>query len=244
MKIKDILGEDDNITIKAVSGDKAELSNGQQIDAKTLTPDSEHPGQFKAPQMDPNAIKPGAVVNMGSDQAASEDVDSAMPNKNIPSPTAANTVFVKNASPMGCQMSDGDVLTRTSTGREVDQQYVLEPDNAMNRVGYVKGKDGQLYMALNTGHKWKVGPEAWKKITGFSGNERESMGDQQEHQDLVGQGNHDVGGDATDKFINDIRDREFERKNRNPGSISASAISGRLKENDELMKWLTIAGLK
>jgi len=65
------------------------------------------------------------------------------------------------------------------------------------------------------------------------------------HHDLISQGNHDVGGDATDSFINQVRDKEFERKNRNPSGGTASAISGgKLKESDELMKWLTIAGIK
>ena len=65
MKIKDILGEDGNLTVASVAGDKAKLSNGTEIDAKTLTPDPDKPGQLKAPEMDPNAIKPGAVVTTG-----------------------------------------------------------------------------------------------------------------------------------------------------------------------------------
>jgi hypothetical protein len=64
------------------------------------------------------------------------------------------------------------------------------------------------------------------------------------HKDTIEQGGGDIGGDATDKFINDVKDKEFERKNRNPGGGAGSPISGRLKESDELMKWLTIAGLK
>ena len=31
------------------------------------------------------------------------------------------------------------------------------------------------------------------------------------HHDLISQGNHDVGGDATDSFINQVRDKDFER---------------------------------
>jgi predicted nucleotidyltransferase len=81
MKIKDILGEDNAITVKGISGDKAELSNGQQIDAKTLTPDQEHPGQLKAPSMDPASIKPGSVVTMG-DQTTSESMEDEL-NKDL-----------------------------------------------------------------------------------------------------------------------------------------------------------------
>jgi hypothetical protein len=68
---------------------------------------------------------------------------------------------------------------------------------------------------------------------------------QEGHKDLISQGNKDVGGDATDRFINQVRDKGFERANRGPASSSASTIGGKkLKESDELYKWLTIAGLK
>jgi hypothetical protein len=63
----------------------------------------------------------------------------------------------------------------------------------------------------------------------------QAMSMAKEEQDLVSQGNHDVGGDATDSFIDQVRDKDFERANRN---------SSTLGENDELMKWLTIAGIK
>jgi hypothetical protein len=73
MKIKDILGED-GVTVAAVSGDKAKLSNGQEVDAKTLAPDTKHPGQYTMPEMDPTAIKPGAVVSTG-DETTSEEYE-------------------------------------------------------------------------------------------------------------------------------------------------------------------------
>ena len=64
------------------------------------------------------------------------------------------------------------------------------------------------------------------------------------HQDLIAQGNHDVGGDATDRFIDQVRDKGFERANRYPAGHNTSPIGGKLKESDELYKWLTIAGIK
>ena len=65
------------------------------------------------------------------------------------------------------------------------------------------------------------------------------------HKDTIAQGGGDVGGDATDSFISQIKDKEFERKNRTPGGTSASPIGGKkLSEDDELSKWLTIAGIK
>ena len=63
------------------------------------------------------------------------------------------------------------------------------------------------------------------------------------------QGGGDIGGksggDMTDDFIDDVKDKGYERKNRNPGSGNRGPISGdKLKETDELYKWLTIAGIK
>jgi hypothetical protein len=143
MKIKDILGEDGNLTVASVAGDKAKLSNGTEIDAKTLTPDPDKPGQLKAPEMDPNAIKPGAVVTTGDS---------------------------------------------TSENYEEEEESIVE-----------------------------------------------------KHHDTVASGNHPVGGDATDRLINRVRDKGFERAARGPHK---SAVPSKLREDDELMKWLTIAGIK
>jgi hypothetical protein len=70
---------------------------------------------------------------------------------------------------------------------------------------------------------------------------RGGVDEQQEDNDTVSYGNQDVGGDATDDFIDQVIDKGFERANRNtstPGSRSP------LSEKDELYKWLTIAGIK
>ena len=61
------------------------------------------------------------------------------------------------------------------------------------------------------------------------------------HKDLISQGNQDVGGDATDNFIDQIRDKKWEKANRGPVS---AGVRSPLGENDELYKWLTIAGIK
>jgi hypothetical protein len=67
-----------------------------------------------------------------------------------------------------------------------------------------------------------------------------------EEDDLIGSGEDgDIGDDATDSFINQVVDREYERSSR--GSISprgGQAVRNVLPEGDELYKWLTIAGLK
>lgn len=68
----------------------------------------------------------------------------------------------------------------------------------------------------------------------------------EEDEDLMGSGkNHDIGGDPTDSFINQVRDKGFERAARSGGS-SREGMAGRAKlgESDPLTKMLTIAGLR
>ena len=90
--------------------------------------------------------------------------------RRIDPPSDKNTIWVVNAgsTSLDFRMSDGDPLYPTKTGREVDAAYANEPDNLNNKIGYIKGQDGKLYMSLNTGHAWKIGPEAWKKILGIN----------------------------------------------------------------------------
>lgn len=61
--------------------------------------------------------------------------------------------------------------------------------------------------------------------------------------DLIGSGhNHDIGGDPADSFIDQVRDKGFERAQR--GGREGFAGRTKMSENDELAKMLTIAGLK
>jgi hypothetical protein len=66
-------------------------------------------------------------------------------------------------------------------------------------------------------------------------------GVEETHHDLIGQGNQDVGGDATDNFIDQVVDKKWEKANRGP---TAPGTRSPLSEKDELYKWLTIAGIK
>ena len=61
------------------------------------------------------------------------------------------------------------------------------------------------------------------------------------HHDLVSQGDQDVGGDATDNFIDQVVDKKWEKANRGP---TGPGTRSPLSEKDELYKWLTIAGIK
>jgi hypothetical protein len=53
------------------------------------------------------------------------------------------------------------------------------------------------------------------------------------HKDTIAQGGGKIGGDPTDRYLSQIIDKKFTKAQR-----------GTLSENDELYKWLTIAGIK
>ena len=68
---------------------------------------------------------------------------------------------------------------------------------------------------------------------------------QEEDDTIESEKNQDIGGDPTDEFIDDVVDHSWERSSRSynmNGKVSGSR--GILPENDELSKWLTIAGLR
>lgn len=209
MKIKEILGEDSAVTVSAVAGDKAKLSNGQEIDAKTLTPDTQHPGQFKAPEMDPNAIKPGAVVNTGDDATQESQGDEEHPGH-------------KHYDDW---MSSEHAPTDDDSG---DENTVFH-----KALHFLQGREHPANMEYHAHHMTN-------KFHGMSGEMDE------DHKDTIAQGGGDVGGDATDNFIDQVIDKDFERAQLG-GRSSRSPNNGErspLGENDELMKWLTIAGIK
>jgi hypothetical protein len=216
MKIKDIvIREDDDqpARIKDVQGDKVNLDNGQSIDVKSITPDPEKPGQFTMPATDPNALKPGATVT-SSDTATSEDTKTPY--------------YVDNSTgkPM---IKSGNGLTPVQPSK---LWFELNPEAQAKAEsqGFTKitiSVNGKQIFGMEGGGKVIVSPRDFQAM---------SMA-KEEHQDLVSQGNHDVGGDPTDSFIDQVRDKDFERDNRTSNTST-------LGENDELMKWLTIAGIK
>jgi len=215
MKIKDIIMREDDAQpahIKDVQGDKVNLDNGQSVDVKTLAPDPAKPGQFTMPATDPNAIKPGATVT-SADTTTSEDT----------------------STPYFVDMSTGKPMIKSGNGLTPVQPSKLwfdltpEVEEKAHSQGFRKimiSVQGKQMPGLEGGGKVIVSPKDFQ-----------SMSMAKEEQDLVSQGNHDVGGDATDSFIDQVRDKDFERDHRN-------STASTLGENDELMKWLTIAGIK
>ena len=182
MKVKDIVREDGPIAGQPQMGKvtaqqpgvggapgmvTVTMSNGvkQMIPSNMISPGpdgkpmintQQQPGQNGQPTTPPPTGTTGQpAVTMGQDVKVQEEPSNS-----------SNTV---NAIQKGAQLfaSDGDPIEITSTRKEVDQAYIADPVNAGNRMGYVVFK-GKKYLALNTGHKWKIGPKAFAEITGIS----------------------------------------------------------------------------
>jgi len=230
MKIKDILGED-GITITAVSGGKAKLSNGQEVDAKTLAPDPNKPGQYTMPHMDPNAIKPGAVVSTDTTSTTSEDSAGTDPQlaqlQQLMS--QAKEPWLKNFYAYRIEYLRNQ------------KSLAGEPGAGM---GSPVDSSGQLKSVETNPLKWiQQNPSIVKDMTsnalppgmkqpGMLDKIKNAFGMEETHHDTVHSGNRDVGGDATDNFIDQVRDRDFERAQRPLG------------ESEELTAMLRIAGLR
>lgn len=93
-----------------------------------------------------------------------------------------------------------------------------------------------------------LSPQFQQKNGGWLSQQATRMGfEEEQDHDTIASGGGDIGGDAGDDFINDVTDKAFTRANR--GSSSGTSPGGpiaekKLPESDELMKWLTIAGVK
>jgi hypothetical protein len=173
-----------------------------------------------------------AVGTATTPQAAAAISDLAKKGEFTPTgdeqPTSEDT-----STPYFVDMSSGKPMIKSGNGLTPVQPsklwFELTPE--------VEGKahsQGFRKIMISVQGKQMPGLEGGGKVI-VSPRDFQAMSMAKEEQDLVSQGNHDVGGDATDSFIDQVRDKDFERANRS---------SSTLGENDELMKWLTIAGIK
>ena len=200
MKIKDILGED-GTTVAGISGDKAKLSNGQEVDAKLLTPDTKHPGQFTMPEMDPAAIKPGAVVNTGDEQTSEEYED-------------------EDDHPGHVHYNDW-----------MNSEYAPHDDDS--------GDDNKVFhKAVHFLHSRDVHPGDIEFHAHHMANKFHGSGIDEEH-DTIEDGGEDIGGDPTDDFIDDVRDKSFEKHAKGDGSQSpfSEGLSDILGLNKSPEEW-------
>ena len=241
MKIKDIvMREEDEMKIKTVQGNDVTLDQGgQEIKTTTdaLTPSADKPGSFTMKPADPNQLKPGASVTSSE---TSEDASGSDPQ------TAQLTQLMNQAREPWLKkfyayrinyLNDQKSLAGepgAGMGAPLDAKGNLKPVEP-DPMKWIQQNPSIVkdmpFDALPPGMKQ---PGMVDKIKG-------AFGMEETHHDTVASGNQDVGGDATDNFINQVRDKGFERANRNS---PAQGTRSPLPESDELMKWLTIAGIK
>lgn len=245
MKIKDIvsLQEMDNmLKVQAISpdGKTVTLTNpqGQTIDttATSLMPDAHKPGQYTMAPPDPTKIATGATVTQ--QQPSMEDGAGGPGDQYIQQLNAMKSQYkepwMQKQLDYRIQAVQQGMIPRSGTGGQIK---VLDP------VSWEKSQDPKIIARLIG--KDGMSPEYLQKTNAF-GRALDYVGLEEKHHDTVASGNHDVGGDPTDEFIDQVKDQDFERQNRpSMGRGSVSPVgSGKLKEGDELMQWLTIAGIK
>jgi len=175
-----------------------------------------------------------AVGTATTPQAASAISDLAKKGEFTPT-SDEPTTSEDTETPYFVDMSTGKPMIKSGNGLTPVQASKLwfeltpEVEAKAHSQGFRKimiSVQGKQMPGLEGGGKVIVSPKDFQ-----------AMSMAKEEQDLISQGNHDVGGDATDQFIDQVRDKDFEREHR--GNTTST-----LGENDELMKWLTIAGIK
>jgi hypothetical protein len=259
MKIKDILDkyrmlEDDSMKIKSVSGNDVTLDQGgQEIKTTTdaLVPAADKPGSFAMKPADPNQIKPGAEVTQPTQEEMGDDEEHPATKKHY------HDWMSSEYAPHDDDSGDHDAV-HTKAIHFLHSRGVNPGDiefHAHHMAHKFHGGIDEIQSVMPSRNNPALAQQAAQSQPGHqSVMPSRNVSTQEGHRDLISQGDEDVGGDPTGGagykrgFINDIVDKDFERKNRSPGADGqASPINKRekrLPESDELMKWLTIAGVK
>jgi hypothetical protein len=237
MKISDItteFNEDDSFG-KIANVDAAnkkitiDKPDGSKMDVPTtaIMPDPGKPGQAT---IDPSAttgqLKPGEMVNTPTqEEMGDENHDRIIVNHKEVDPRSLEVDGVDHADYgdySDAYFSAGSFMDGSSMSDDELTQLSDERGDLVNQLANDSFSD--------------YASDAYDR-------HKDSQYDEA-HKDTIAQGGGDVGGDATDNFISQIKDKEFERKNRGPRTTTGHSSGKKLSENDELSKWLTIAGIK
>jgi hypothetical protein len=152
---------------------------------------------------------------------------------------------VTQSSPQGIELTAQDGVKLTLPPEKMTAIHQLDPSDP-NKLSL----DPNAMTQTSSTDQQQVGPKVGAEVelpSDLSSQLSTTMGEtsDEEQADLVDNGNNDVGGDRTDKLINKIVDRAYERAARG-SNISSTGGNSRdvLPENDELNRWLTIANLR
>jgi hypothetical protein len=165
---------------------------------------------------------PHTTLHLDPEAAKAIAPDPSNPNKFSMNPQAAgqSTDASKPTGP-----ANGAEITIPTTEGPTEEPTPGKGYTPQELVSILSGQKTQQQVDAERLAKWKAGQQT------------------EEHNDLISQGNQDVGGDGTDQFINDVKDSEFEKANSISGTDSTI---GSMHESDEqlLDKMLTIAGIR
>jgi hypothetical protein len=218
------LAEDNAIQVKSIAGSgkdaQAELSNGTKVSASALLP-----GANNTVAINPQATGSNSMVGKNLQQPTSEGFFGTSEEELAKDPSPAGDYYRK-------------LVALKKDPRWAGKQDLIQKriQDLINRIDLDQG-------VPQPGAGQAAGPETdpakfQQKNPSFH---------EGKHKDTIAQGGGDVGGDATDNFIKQVKDRAYEKANRNgadSGQRSPVAQNKKLKETDELYKWLTIAGIK
>jgi len=215
------LAEDNAIQVKSIAGTgkdaQAELSNGTKVSAQALLPGANNTV----------AINP---------QAAGQN---SMVGKNLQQPTQEG-FFGTSEEELAKDPGPAGQYYRQLAALKKDPRWVGKQDLIQKRIQDLINRLDLDQGVPQPGAGKAPGPE-----TDPAKFQQRNPNFKEDHKDTIAQGGGDVGGDATDRFIAQVKDKGFERVNRGGAQASQSPIGGnKLKEGDELYAWLTIAGIK
>ena len=237
-KIANIDAANKKVTIEKPDGTKLDVPNN------AVMPDPTKPGSAT---IDASAttgdLKPGEVVNTAAptSETQGDEVDEATGWGSM-DPQAANAMMsvYNELAPHITKHEDSEGAARLFEKlKELAREYKVAPAFKSLIISAQQGAH-QDYDTNPGDFKnwfWYVG-DMLKHVA--KSDEEEGGIEVGEEHDTIAHGGGDVGGDATDSFNQEIVgdfDRA-QRGDRNQGTRSP------LSENDELMKWLTIAGIK
>jgi len=254
MKIKHIVGplaEDETFgkianvdaTNKKVTIEKPDGSK-MDVPSSAVMPDPTKPGSAT---IDASAtvgeLKPGEVVNTAAptSETQGEEVDESASWSSM-NPEAADRMMsaYNDLAPHITKHEDAEGAKKLFKElTDIAHHFNVVPE-FKSLVISAQGSARQDYDTNPGDFKnwfWYVG-DMLKQID--KGDSEEGGIEVGEEQDTIASGDHDVGGDATDSFNQEIVGK-FDRAQHGARSQGTRST---LPESDELMKWLTIAGIK
>jgi hypothetical protein len=245
MKIKDILGEAD-VTLKPMPGAQEVDIDGKPVGTAT-------PPQAATAISD--LAKKGEFTPAGDDQQTSEEVsDDTNPRTKMIHALAhkmgwgvSDLELLKDHELVALYHKHGDideesgVYPSRNPGTPAAAQAAQSntPAKPVQSVIPSRNNPGLDKLQNVDPSMWGIDPSAKPVQSVMPSRNANSF---EGHKDTIAQSGGDVGGDATDNFINQIRDKKWEKANRAPAS--GTGTRSPLSEKDELYKWLTIAGIK